>query len=66
VCADLDACLAAVGKLGEIRPEDCRKYALERFHYHRMTADYVREYEVEMGTSGEGAEDWNRPCITAS
>jgi len=48
ICDELDDYLAAVERLGEIRPEVCRDYATERFHYHRMTADYLREYEVEI------------------
>jgi glycosyltransferase involved in cell wall biosynthesis len=48
ICEELDDYLAAVERLGEIRPETCRAYALERFHYRRMTADYIREYEAEI------------------
>jgi glycosyltransferase involved in cell wall biosynthesis len=52
VCQELDDYLAAVERLGEIRPEECRAYATERFHYHRMTAGYIREYEAEIAASG--------------
>jgi glycosyltransferase involved in cell wall biosynthesis len=48
ICHELDDYLAAVEHLGEIRPEACRDYAAERFHYRRMTAGYIREYEVEL------------------
>jgi len=53
LCDDLEDYLAAVEQLDEIRPERCREYAVGRFHYRRMTADYVKEYESEI-------------CITAS
>ena len=52
VCQELDDYLAAVERLGEIRPESCRDYAMERFHYHRMTSDYIREYEAEIAACG--------------
>jgi glycosyltransferase involved in cell wall biosynthesis len=54
VCQELDDYLAAVERLGEIRPEACRAYASERFHYHRMTADYIREYEAEIAARERG------------
>lgn len=53
LCDDLEDYLAAVEQLDRICPETCREYAVERFHYRRMTADYVKEYESEI-------------CITAS
>jgi glycosyltransferase involved in cell wall biosynthesis len=56
ICQDLDDYLAAVDRLGEIRPETCRSYAMERFHYQRMTADYVREYESEIAACGAGGD----------
>jgi glycosyltransferase involved in cell wall biosynthesis len=48
VCNELDEYVAAVGRLHEIRPEACRNLAMERYHYRRMTADYVKEYEAEI------------------
>jgi hypothetical protein len=33
--------------LGEIAPDRCRDHAAERFHYLRMTREYVRELERE-------------------
>lgn len=65
VCQELDDYIAAVERLGEIRPEACRAFALERFHYHRMTADYIREYEAEIAACGEDAGG-EKSCITAS
>ncbi|HUA61169.1 MAG TPA: glycosyltransferase, partial [Verrucomicrobiae bacterium] len=48
VCTDWGDYLAALGRLPEIRPEDCRAFAVSRFHYRRMTSDYLREYEAEI------------------
>ena len=42
---------AAIDHIDRIRPGDCRQAAVERFHYRRMTADYVREYETEIAAS---------------
>jgi glycosyltransferase involved in cell wall biosynthesis len=44
----------AIGRLGEIDPATCREVALERFHYRRMAAEYVREFERGLG--GANAE----------
>ncbi len=41
--------LDAVDRVGAISPRHCREAALERYHYRRMTADYLREYERELG-----------------
>ena len=54
VCRVLDEYVAAVSRLGEIRSSECRRFALERYHYHRMTAGYLREYEAEILESRTG------------
>ena len=45
LCQDQGAFARAIGSVGQIRPADCRKWALERFHYHRMVKDYLALYE---------------------
>jgi glycosyltransferase involved in cell wall biosynthesis len=52
ICREWNDYLAAVERLDEIRPRDCLKFALDRFHYHRMTTDYIREYEAEIAYWG--------------
>jgi glycosyltransferase involved in cell wall biosynthesis len=47
-CARESAYLDAVANLGRIKPADCRRLALERFHYLDMTRNYLREYEREI------------------
>lgn len=59
VCADESAYLNAVANLGRIRPQDCRRLALERFHYLSMAQGYVREYQREI----EMASDGGRPSL---
>jgi glycosyltransferase involved in cell wall biosynthesis len=54
ICRELDDYIAAVERLGEIRSETCRDFALERFHYHRMTEGYLREYHVELAAPESG------------
>jgi glycosyltransferase involved in cell wall biosynthesis len=49
VCADEAGYMDAVANLGRIKPADCRRLALERFHYLAMARAYVREYEREIG-----------------
>jgi glycosyltransferase involved in cell wall biosynthesis len=39
----------AVDRLHEISPVRCREIGLEKYHYRRMTSDYVREYAREIG-----------------
>jgi glycosyltransferase involved in cell wall biosynthesis len=48
VCATEGDYLQAMTRLDEIRPEVCREKALRDFHYLRMAADYVVEYEKEI------------------
>jgi glycosyltransferase involved in cell wall biosynthesis len=39
----------AVDSVHEISPARCREVALTKYHYRRMTDDYLREYEREIG-----------------
>jgi glycosyltransferase involved in cell wall biosynthesis len=48
VCADKSDYLNAVANLGRIKPADCRRLALARFHYLDMTRNYLKEYEREI------------------
>lgn len=51
VCASESDYLDAVQNLGRIKPADCRRLALERFHYLDMARGYLREYEREIGST---------------
>lgn len=48
LCNNLEEFSAAIDQLHRISPRDCRRDAVQRFHYRRMTADYIREYELEI------------------
>jgi len=48
LCDNMEEFSAAIDQLDRISPRDCRRDAVERFHYRRMTADYIREYELEI------------------
>ena len=48
VCNDEADYLNAVENLGQIQPADCRRLALERFHYLDMARNYLKEYEREI------------------
>jgi glycosyltransferase involved in cell wall biosynthesis len=43
-----DDYVEAVSRVGAISRPRCREYALTNFHYLRMAADYLREYEREL------------------
>lgn len=49
VCAGWDDYVAAIDRIGEISPRACRETALRKYHYARMSKDYIREYERETG-----------------
>jgi len=49
LCRDEADYLDAFARLGTIEPRVCREYALANFHYRRMVAGYVREYEAAAG-----------------
>jgi len=48
ICRDDRDYVAALRNVGRISPEACREKALREFHYQRMAADYVSEYEKEL------------------
>jgi len=54
VCEDEAAYLNAVANLGTISSADCRRLAMEQFHYLDMARAYVREYEREIGAVSNG------------
>ena len=45
VCRTADEYVRAIDAIDAIQPAICRRRAIERYHYRRMTADYLREYE---------------------
>ena len=49
VCRDLSDYRRAIEKAGEIEPAACREKAMGEYHYHRMAAGFVREYEIQNG-----------------
>lgn len=51
ICSSESDYLDAAQNLGRIKPADCRRLALERFHYLHMARGYLREYEREIGSS---------------
>jgi glycosyltransferase involved in cell wall biosynthesis len=55
VCASKSAYLDAVSNLKQIKPADCRRLALERFHYLDMARGYVKEYEKEIEKTLQGS-----------
>ena len=48
VCRDDREYVAALRNVGNISPQACREKAMREFHYQRMAADYVSEYEKEI------------------
>ena len=57
ICANESQYLNAVANIGRIKPADCRRLALTRFHYLDMARNYVREYEREI-------ESWSNRAVT--
>jgi glycosyltransferase involved in cell wall biosynthesis len=54
ICSDMEDYLRAVGQVGRISPQVCRKRAMAEFHYLKMAANYVDQYLVQMnGGPGE-------------
>ena len=56
VCANESEYLDAVANIGLIKPIDCRRLALARFHYLDMARNYVKEYEREIETWTNSAD----------
>jgi glycosyltransferase involved in cell wall biosynthesis len=54
ICSDESSYLSAVDDLDRIAPQDCRRVAMERFHYLEMARSYVREYEREIAHTSLG------------
>ena len=48
VCRDDRDYVTALRSIGSISPKACREKAMREFHYQRMAADYVSEYEKEI------------------
>jgi glycosyltransferase involved in cell wall biosynthesis len=48
ICRDDRDYVAALRNVGNISPRACREKAMRDFHYQRMAADYVSEYEKEL------------------
>ena len=48
VCADESAYLNAVANIARIASADCRRWALQQFHYLSMARAYVKEYQREI------------------
>ena len=53
VCRDRDQYVAAIERIADISPRACRDKAMKDYHYRRMAADYVVEYEKELGRNGD-------------
>ncbi len=54
VCTKKSVYLDAVAKIESIKPADCRRLALARFHYLDMARNYVKEYEREIAGGSNG------------
>jgi glycosyltransferase involved in cell wall biosynthesis len=48
ICRDDRDYVAALRSVANISPQACRDKAMREFHYQRMAADYVSEYEKEI------------------
>lgn len=48
VCRDMADYVSAVDKIDEISPLTCRETAMKNYHYLKMSANYVTEYEKEL------------------
>ena len=48
VCRNDSDYVAALSNVSRISPQVCREKAMREFHYQRMAADYVNEYEKEI------------------
>jgi glycosyltransferase involved in cell wall biosynthesis len=48
VCASYFDYLSAIANAGHIAPSNCRRWALEQFHYLNMARAYVKEYQREI------------------
>jgi len=55
VCRTDREYVTALRKVAGISPQACREKATREFHYRRMAADYVAEYEKEIALNGNGS-----------
>lgn len=62
VCANYFEYLYAIANVGRIAPSNCRRWALEQFHYLNMARAYVKEYQREI----EGDREARVLCSMAS
>lgn len=53
VCKSENDYVAAVNRLAEISPQACRDKAMREYHYLKMAAAYVVEYEQEIARNGD-------------
>ena len=52
VCKSEDDYVAAINNIGNISTRACRDKAMREFHYLRMAADYIVEYQKEIARNG--------------
>lgn len=52
ICKGENDYVAAINRITDIAPRICRAKAMKDFHYLRMAADYVVEYQKELGRNG--------------
>ena len=50
ICTSRDDYFRAIDRIDSIRPEDCRRRAIERFHHLKMAREYVAEYRREIAS----------------
>jgi glycosyltransferase involved in cell wall biosynthesis len=50
-CANREEYMNAIERIDTVPPQACRHKALKDFHYLRMAAEYVKEYEREIASS---------------
>ena len=53
ICRDWDDYRSAVDRVSDLRPADCRAWGMERFHFHHMANDCLREYERRLRLAEE-------------
>ena len=57
VCRNDGDYVAALANVSRISPAACREKAMREFHYQRMAADYVKEYEKESSFERKRGDD---------
>lgn len=56
VCANEEEYVNALENVKEIRPEDCRSYAMKHFHYSKNTENYIRIYQKVLAAKEKNRE----------